>query len=196
MIDNKGEQNKQNKGGRDYYPTTTQIISAIIPYKFKCDDYYLELGKAVHRALELHCLNKLDETSLSEEIKVYVDAYKKASVEYMIEPLVLEKRYYNDKMQYSGKLDMIATINGSTYVVDFKTSKTPDELTVKRWRLQTASYSELSGISKRCVLQWCKNNTWRFVEFKEKTDIYAFYSCLSLFNFLKPTTTEILEDLL
>jgi hypothetical protein len=165
---------------QDKYPSVTEIIYTVMPIEFEVDNYYMTKGKAIHRAIELLLQDNLDEDTVQPDFKIYIDIFKEFIKAERIEPLTLEKRFYNDRLLYSGKPDIICNIDGTPCIIDIKTSKTES----KQWRLQLAAYSDLTGIKKRMVVYWGEDK-WKKKEYTDKTDIYVFYSCLTVYNFLK-----------
>jgi len=54
-------------------PSVTQTLAV----KYFCDDWYKEKGKYVHEMAELYRQGRLDEDTLDEQLKPYLDALKK-----------------------------------------------------------------------------------------------------------------------
>ncbi len=165
---------------REQYPRVTEIIYSVIPMDYEPDEYYMTRGTYIHRAIELALQDNLDWSTVDNEILPFVEQFLEFSKTIKLEVIDTERRYYNDTFKFSGKPDIIGLVNGKKSVIDIKSSRTPS----LQWRLQTAAYAELTGVSKRYVI-YKKDNGWQLLEHKEKTDIYVFYGCLSIFNFLK-----------
>ena len=56
-------------------------------------------------------------------------------------PEVIEKRFYDDELMLTGKVDLIAHLNGKKTIVDFKTGS---QAHLSIWRLQATFYRFLT----------------------------------------------------
>jgi hypothetical protein len=78
-------------------------------------------GKAVHRAIELHEANDLDETSLHPEVRPYFDAYLRFREETEHEPIASEIPLVHPVWGYVGHPDRVGWLRGGRRVcLDWK----------------------------------------------------------------------------
>lgn len=68
-------------------------------------------------------LHQLDGLWFSEETEALVDTLKEWWLQVKPEVHASEVTGYNETYGYAGTLDLVATINGEVYLIDFKTSK-------------------------------------------------------------------------
>ena len=172
-------------------PSVTQLLS-----EFKLIDFSgvprdrLEfkrsLGVAVHYAIELLEQDNLDEESLSDEIKPYVNAYKRFREVTGFEPRATENRLYSKKWRFAGTLDQqgihVTKIGGEEAIIDYKCT----------WKLYASCGPQLQGykilfeentgikIKKLFGLQLKPTGHYEFQEFKDPNDKQDFLACLWL----------------
>jgi hypothetical protein len=118
-------------------------VTRVLPDdKRRVDPFYLQRGKLVHLATALFDHDELDEDSLDERIRPYLDAYVKFKRETGFEPKEIELPLYHPKYLYAGTIDRIGKLNGSQDLIDLKTGgKAKDD------ELQLAAYWELCRVS-------------------------------------------------
>lgn len=117
--------------------SVTEALS-VLDDRWKVDPFYLERGRFIHKATELYDKNELDESTVDERIKPYLDAYKKFKRETSYEPIYIEHILYHPKYFYAGKLDRIY----EDFIIDLKsgTKMRVDELqAVAYWELCRAN---------------------------------------------------------
>ena len=117
-----------------------------------------DIGIAVHEAIENH-VNGLY-TPLNESEVGYFDSYLTWEKENRHKIVLSEKRYYNDELMITGKIDSIISFQGQNILVDYKTSYSENP---KMWPLQACFYRNLA-------LQEMDNisNTMVFVQLSKK----------------------------
>ena len=90
---------------------------------------YKSSKKAMQRGSDVHEIaeNWKDEKINLDDIPEHIQGYGKAFLDWVsiVKPTVIEneRSVYSEKHGYAGTMDMLAEINGKTYVVDFKTNK-------------------------------------------------------------------------
>lgn len=108
-------------------PSVTQIlkIAGLIDYSMIPADVLqvaAARGTAVHKACELYDQEDLDESSLTDEIRAYLDSYKLWLQHTGFQPALIESRVWHPQYQYAGTLDRTGVFpDGRLAVVDFKT---------------------------------------------------------------------------
>ena len=126
------------------YPRVTDILKCYTKY----DQVPKEiLEKASARGTAVHALCAgiakgawIPESMIQPEHLGYVNSFKKWSEAQISQYLIVEKRYYDDNLIYSGQVDFVATGKDSKlYLIDIKTSSKPQ----KTYPLQMAAYEYL-----------------------------------------------------
>ena len=130
-------------------PGVTSIISAVIPRRFNPGDYYLQRGSALHRAIHLLTLGKLDMSSVDESYKGKLDAFVNAKGKLDMKIVMSERMLGSAKLRYAGTLDCLAIITAALVLVDFKSSYSPEVV------LQLAAYYNLLDEAKLDEPGWC-----------------------------------------
>lgn len=180
------------KWNDEIVPSVTQLLN-----EFKLVDfsnvpkdrleYKRSLGVAVHYAIELMEQDNLDEESLSEEIRPYVNAYKSFREVSGFEPRQTENRMYSKKWRFAGTMDQqgihLSKVGSEQAIIDYKCT----------WKLYAACGPQLQGykilfeennpgikIKKLFGLQLKSNGHYELEEFKDPNDKQDFLACLWL----------------
>jgi hypothetical protein len=118
-------------------PSVTTIIKEVVqPFAgYQVDPEWLrwrgQLGTAVHKAVELDCQGKLDESTVSGPIKGYFDAWRQARSDLGIFPKTTERIVGSRRLGFAGRLDLEASLRhcfieskavGIDAIIDVKTS--------------------------------------------------------------------------
>ena len=145
-----------------------------------------DLGSAVHACIEYAIADDLDESSMQPEWVPYFEAWKLWRKDFKPEFIHTEMRLGCDL--FCGTVDCVAKIDGSFYVIDWKTT---NQL-MKSVALQTAGYELLvrqwmeqeSGehvqILTRAALQLKENGKYVFETYDDIEDYRRFENCLEL----------------
>lgn len=104
-----------------YLPSVTQVLMAegFIEGIEWVDPVYLTRGTYVHKATELYDRHDLDESILDNELRSYLEAYKRAKAEIGFKIIDIEVKRYNPLYGYAGIIDRV--IEGSTNYVLYLT---------------------------------------------------------------------------
>jgi len=162
-------------------PSVTQVLNStgVASYQdVPAMEYYLDRGTAIHKACELLSRGNLDEDSLDDRIKPYVEAFRKflSDTDAVIEQT--EVRTYHPAHRYAGTVDAVAVLNGRRCLLDYKTT------VVTAWTgIQLAAYAEmLGGITefRRFGLALTKDKTYKLVPFRDMTDRSVWYAALTV----------------
>jgi hypothetical protein len=105
-----------------YLPHVTDILPWHGP---QIDQYYLERGKAVHLAIHLDILDKLDEkhlktTEWADEVIPKLEQFRRFRKESGIEILETELHLESPFLCYQGTIDLIGIFSGRRYIIDIK----------------------------------------------------------------------------
>lgn len=109
---------------------------------------HLQRGTAVHRASELHDKGTLNESTVDDRIRGYVDAWESFAQIWGYEWDAIETPLADPDLGYAGTPDRIrlgdcSRHRGRIIVLDIKTGKSPRP--PRGWEIQTMAYARLFG---------------------------------------------------
>ncbi len=126
------------------HPRVTEILKNFTNYAHIPQQI---LGRAAARGTSVHALCAgiaqgawIPDGMIDEELVGYVNSFKKWSEVQVKSFLIIEERYTNEELKYSGQVDFV--VKGSDnelYLVDLKTSARPQ----KTYPVQMAAYNHL-----------------------------------------------------
>jgi len=136
-------------------------------------------GTKVHRYCELYMMDEF--TPADEEVEPYLSSFAQWYNVIVDEPLDIERRFYDDQLKITGKIDLIAKLHGDKKpsVIDIKTSQTKS----KTWPLQLAAYKYLATLEnidcdRFLVVQLNKNGKRpEIIEYTEFNKYWELYKC-------------------
>ena len=168
-------------------------------------DAAADIGSAVHAIAEAisrqqaRGVTGINIGSLPAEQQPFATAYMRFVLDYQPEFKSLERMVFSETHGYGGTFDSIAVIQGSTYLIDTKTSKSVyEETAMQLSALANADWCGLPGdpkkyripkVAKYAVLhirpdQYARG--YRLIEFRvSDADFDAFLACLRLTNWRK-----------
>ena len=125
-------------------PRVTEILSAFTKLEYVNPQV---LKRAAERGTSVHALcagiakgNWIPDSMIGEEFSGYVNSFRKWSEAQVQKFVVIEKRYTDEVLQYTGQLDcVILAHDDKLYLVDFKTGAKAQ----KTYPLQMAAYEYL-----------------------------------------------------
>lgn len=132
-------------------------------------------GTRVHLATELDDEGSLDEASVADDVRPYLEAWRAFKRDRLVAVLASEQRVYNITGNYAGTLDRIIGMDGEEWLIDIKTSvEIPASVGP-----QTAAYKAATGNDKlrRGVVQLKADGTYRFKELDGAKDWVVFQAC-------------------
>lgn len=142
-------------------PSVTQVIKPLYDFSFVNPDVLrraAEFGTAVHKTIELHLADELDEDSLDENLYnplLAFKAWQADNYDIDLSSAVIEKINYHAKLKYAGTAD----IETETMVIDIK-SRPVNLLTDP---IQLAAYDHFgSGKRARYVLELKQDASYVF----------------------------------
>jgi len=122
-----------------------------------------ERGTLVHRILHYEMTGGVDETTIDQRLRPYVEAARMFREESGFMPTRVECRIYDDLYGYAGTFDAMGTIRGGhEVIVDWKTGAL-----LPGHRIQMAAYASATGEPfryRRLLVQLKANGTYRLVE--------------------------------
>ena len=136
-----------------------------------------DFGTAVHACTELFDKDELDDDSVLPEWMPYLDAYKKWLDD--VQPQIAEIEWRRGCARYAGTIDRVVEINTENWIVDLKTTSTIHP----HVGVQLAAYVALAepayGVNlRRAALQLREDGSYKFVEFKKRSDFTCFNGLL------------------
>jgi len=100
-------------------PSVTQIINRVLPRKWNADEWAMQRGTMVHKAMHLYLNGGLNFDKLDERIKGRVESLIKAVDQFGWRPRITEESFKHSVMCYAGTPDMITECG---CIVDWKAS--------------------------------------------------------------------------
>ena len=164
-------------------PSVTQIIKPLSDFSNIPEEtlaYASERGTAVHKACEIINLGQEFAGPLDSVIVPYVDAWQLFIKEKRVIITEAEQRLYHPTMKYAGTFDALAMIDDCEWLLDIKCIATLHP----RIGVQLAGYEGLINRKvRRGAVQLKSDGSYRFAEYKNKSDWPVFVSLLTIFNF-------------
>ncbi len=125
-------------------PRVTEILRPFTHYDQVPKDI---LARAAARGTSVHALcagiakgNWVPDGMIAEDLLGYVQSFKKWSEAQVKKFVIIEKRYIEEELNYTGQLDFVVVgTDDELYLVDLKTSSSPQ----KTYPVQMAAYSHL-----------------------------------------------------
>jgi hypothetical protein len=93
-------------------PSVTQVLRAngMTPeFYTRIDPWYLERGKLIHLATEYDDRGTLDEDTVDEVVRPYLDAYRTFRADFRGKITGIEKRMWHPQLGYAGIIDRTIT---------------------------------------------------------------------------------------
>lgn len=116
------------------------VTSLLVEFGYIDTSFYREWhawrGSVVHKCCELLDLDELDESSVDQRIRPYVDAYQLFKSDLDFRPVAVERRIYHPRLKVAGTFDRVGWIGKFPALVDIKSGR-PHKATA----IQTAGYA-------------------------------------------------------
>jgi len=163
-------------------PSVTQILTAegIINGQWYTEDGRRR-GGHVHLALRYLDEGRLDEDSVTDEVRPYLEAWQRFISETGFICLQIEQPFADRNLGFAGTPDRVGWMDGdkTLSIIDIKTGA-PEP-----WHaLQTAAYAV--GLGKRTARRWSvylkANGSYRLVQHRANDDINAWLGLVSVHN--------------
>ena len=169
-------------------PSVSQILKANgLMENFRHSETALNNGTAIHRALELHDLGKLDESSLDPRLKKCIDLWEKFKREIGVAVIIgIEERVHFGVL-YAGTIDRrVSLMNGHKAIIDFKSGNP------QRWAgLQTAPYALAADLEHHkdyerfCAKVHWDNDRIYYTPHNDSTDFNTFMAMATVYHYKK-----------
>lgn len=168
-------------------PSVTQVLRPLYDFSHVSPEVLAakgELGTAVHLACELDDADDLDEATVGESVRPYLDGYRLFK-QHKATRVIATEQVVSHRLGYAGKLDLITEFDDARWLVDWKTPLVISPAVA----LQTAAYvaalpPELAppaGMKqKRAALQLKNDGTYKLHEFSDPNDFAVFVSFLNV----------------
>jgi hypothetical protein len=167
-------------------PSVTQLLAPLVDYSMVPRDVLeraQQLGTAVHKATELYDLDDLDDDGLSDELRPYLDAWKKFRAETGFEPITVERKLVHPVLRYAGTSDRTGLVRQRVAVIDLK------KMFVLGPHIgpQLAAYQELHRrdrleVVDRYALGLRPDGNYRLQPYTDPLDWQCFLSHLTIHN--------------
>lgn len=137
----------------------------------------------MHKATELFDADDLDEDSIDDAVKPYLEAWKKFLIEMQVEVISSEQPLHHPTMNYAGMLDRQANVGGRPYILDIKATASLSPAT----GIQLAGYHAMleQPHNRRAAVQLKPNGNYVFEEYSDENDWPTFVSLLTINNWRK-----------
>lgn len=158
-------------------PSVTQILTdmGLIDATW-FTDYSRERGKLVHRIIQWHLSGELDETTVDDTLRGYLDAWKRFEVYAGFTPTAIEKPLASSVYHFAGTPDYIGTLNGVEVIIDAKTGTIFPAMA-----LQLSGYEILAEkCLKRFALQLTETGKYKLTPFVKRTDRGTFLAAVTI----------------
>lgn len=176
-------------------PSVTQVLSSVLDELRFIDPVVLAVararGQAVHRATELLDRGTLDDASIAEGVRPYLNGYARFLREVRPRILSIEERVYSATYGYAGTFDRIAAIGGHVGILDIKTGPA-----MRSHGPQTAAYLEAfnasmrgrgeRAASERYTLRLSADGTYSLHVQRAARDLSTFLAALTIYKFNHP----------
>lgn len=170
---------------REKYARVTEVLGAFSD--IDSTNPYVVAGSArgtrVHDAIT-GILRGVGDWSDEQDV-LYMQSFK-AWLPDRLRPVLIEERLFNDDYEITGKVDLIAQLDGATCLFDWKTS-VKENCT---WPLQLSAYESLLckeySIDKVCVVHLSRDGVpAALIEYKPEDYLAQFLHCLSVYRYFR-----------
>lgn len=170
-------------------PSVTGLIAAAFGVGYFPPDWYLDRGRKVHQASVYLEDGDLDWSTVSDEIRGYLEAFEKVLKDLKpVNALPPETKMFHSVLGYCGTPDRVWMVRGDVWIVDLKTG-----VHGRKAALQTKGYELLfkqvarelnlqTKIVRRFVLKLDKDGRFKFVPHTDDSDDAVFRACCAIIN--------------
>lgn len=163
-------------------PSVTAILQVAGLYN---EDYFTEESRArgtyIHKAALYYLQDDLDEDSIPDEYRGYIEAFKRFMSEADCKPHLekCEVPLFSEVWRFGGTPDIPCLFNGKESIIDIKSGA---ETSVSG--IQLAAYALLYDVPAvlRYGLYLKANGKYRLIPYTDRNDIKIFNAALSLYH--------------
>lgn len=149
-------------------------------------DHKSYIGKAAHKACELHDLDVLNWSTVDYGVLPYLVAWINFLKDSGFDVLLNEHLVFHKRHNYAGMLDRVGVLNGEISLIDIKCTA----VIGPHAGVQLSAYFEAENstrikadkITKRYAVQLRPDETYRLIPFTDRSDFSVFLSCLLIHN--------------
>jgi hypothetical protein len=123
-------------------PSVTEIVKDVYGCGYIADEFYLNKGSMLHKAISLYLQGILDEATVDGRIAGKLQAAKKAVKELNLVPAVIETPMYHKILMYGGTPDLLTV---DWILADWKSAPSP-----------LATPPQLGGYAELCEVNGLK----------------------------------------
>jgi hypothetical protein len=170
-------------------PGTTTVIKAagLTNYHDMGTEYYMERGTAIHKATHLDDAGILDESTIDQAVRPYLEGYRRFKKELHFEPRWAEIPLMNELLRYAGTIDRLGTfalVNNELALIDIKSGvPQPGD------KIQAAAYYEICrslGFNLAgAFIVYVKDGGYKVIQVKIRRYFGLFIHALNLYKFRK-----------
>jgi len=170
-------------------PSVTQVLEELKLSDFSSVsdtrmEAALDFGKAVHLATQYDDKKTLDENTLDEKIRPYINAWRSFKKDYRVRIKKIEQRVMSKKYRYAGTFDRVAIVMDYLSVVEIKTSVViPKSACLQLVAYKDAYNSENPGrtLSRRYAVLLKDDGTYKVEDYRDPSDINVFLAALAIY---------------
>ncbi len=180
-------------------PNVTSILEPLSSYADVPKhilDVASDRGNYVHRACEMYLWETLDEDSLTEESKPYIQGFKKFMDDTGFLAEHTEARVHHSKLLYAGTMDLggVLPVRGRMkkprrVLIDLKTTfkllQSVGPQTAAYFEAWNSTHEKDEQFTERYGLQLKKDGTYKLQPYTSLNDMNIFRSCLAVYNFIR-----------
>ena len=169
-------------------PSVSQILQSNgLMDNFRHSERALNNGVAIHRALELYDLGKLDERSLDPRLKKCLTLWDNFKKSINVRHILWVEKRVNFGVLYAGTIDRVLALkNGHKMILDFKSGNP------QPWAgLQTAGYAmaedtaHYKGYERCCAKVHWDMDRIIYKPYTDKTDFNTFMAMATVYHYKK-----------
>lgn len=184
------EERHEYRVGGVLVPNVTKIVSPLYDWMGVPPDVLdrkAKLGTAVHMATEFDDKGTLDEETVSEEVRGYLNAWRRFRAETGFMPTLNEQIVFHPELRYAGKLDRAGVFPGSPEAVDILDIKSGAEfdahgVQVAGYALAFVAERQIRTYPSRRAVYLKPDGTYRMRRFTDPTDYQTFVALVTLTN--------------
>ena len=169
-------------------PSVTTVLSGLTDYS-AIDPAILQIarekGKAIHKMVELDCLNNLDETTLPEWMRPALERWRQFVSESGFSVIASEQRVHSLAYGYAGTLDLYGEMRGHKVIIDIKRSFLAGSVIGFQLAGYKATFAPEDRNIKRYALRLSEKGLYQLRGYTDKNDFNHFLTCLAFHNLKK-----------
>jgi hypothetical protein len=172
-------------------PSVTEILGILVDFS-DVPPAVLEnarrRGEQVHAMIDLDNREQLDESSVTDELAPYLEAWRRFLSESGAVVISSELRVYHAKLGYAGTADLLLDWNGRYVLPDIKATSVVPKTVGVQTAAYAAAYHEMHGGRGRRPERACihlKDGKHQVHWRRDQADYQMFVSCLNVYRFLQ-----------